>query len=59
MVKINDFKYVDNTFLGFLEAAAVARFAVKSKAREGFFNKIFAIFFHTFNPFLPRFLKKS
>ena len=47
------------TFLGFVEAAAVARFAVISNAREGFFKTFFAIFFNILSPFLPRFLKKS
>ena len=50
---------VDKACLEFREAAAVAIFAVKSKARPGLLNTFFAILFDTFNPFLPRFLKKS
>ena len=47
------------TFIGFLETAAVATFPVISKAREGFDNTFFAIFFDKLSPFSPKFLKKS
>ena len=50
---------VGNTFLGFLLAAAVARFAVTSKALPVFFNTLVANFFDTFYPLLLRILKKS
>ena len=52
-------RIVDITFLGFLEAAAVAMFVVISKARAGFFNMFFAIIFDTLGPFLTKFWKKS
>ena len=44
---------VDKICLGFLEATAMATFAVMAKARLGYFNIFFAIFFDTLSPFLP------
>ena len=45
-------------FLRVLLAAVVAKFDVKSKAREGFFDTFLA-FFRYISPFLSKFLKKS
>ena len=59
VVKMISSGNVDKAALGLLVAAAVAMFAPISKARPGFFNTFYAISFDTFNPFLPRFLKKS
>ena len=50
---------VERTCLEFREAAAVAIFAVKSKALRGLLKTFIAIFSQTLSPFLPRFLKKS
>ena len=50
---------VDRACLEFLETAAVAIFAVKSKACPGLLNTFFAIFFYTLSPFLPKFFKKT
>ena len=50
---------VDKTFLGFLLSAAVALFAVISKARFGLLKAFFANYVDTLGPFLPRDLKKS
>ena len=44
---------VDRACLEFREAAAVAIFAVKSKARPGLDRTFFATFFGTFSPFYP------
>ena len=44
-------------FLGDLLAAAVAMFAVKSKAHEGYFNTSLAKFLPALTELLPRFLK--
>ena len=46
------------TFLGLLLAAAVAIFAVLSRALLGFWVH-FCLFFDTLNPFLPRIVNKS
>ena len=43
MIKIITSGNVDNTLLGILLAAAVAMFAVKSRAREGLLKTFFAI----------------
>ena len=50
---------VEKACLEFRETAAVAIFAVKSKARPGLDRTFFATLFDTLSPFLPRFLKKS
>ena len=50
---------VDYTILGNLLEAAVAMFAVKSKAREGFFNTSLANLLPILTEILPRFFKKS
>ena len=42
---------LDRACLEFREAAAVAIFAVKPKARPVLFNTFFTIFFETFSPF--------
>ena len=49
---------VDKAASGFLEAAAVAMFALISMARPGFFKTFFAIFFDTLSPFSSEFLIK-
>ena len=50
---------VDNTFVADLLAAAVAMFAVRSNAREGYFNTFLAHFLPILTELLSRFLKKS
>ena len=49
----------DRACLEFRKTAAVAIFAVKSKAPPGLLNTFFAIFFDTISPFLGKFGKKS
>ena len=49
---------VDNTFSGFLVAAAVAIFEVISKALTGSFNALVAKFLPALAQLLPKFLKK-
>ena len=50
---------VGGACLEFWEDAAVAIFAVKSKAPPELDRTSYAIFFDTFSPILPKFLKKS
>ena len=50
---------VDNTFFGFLLAAAVATFAPISNARPGFFNTLVANCLPALAESFPKFLKKS